>query len=84
MKNPTIDGGDNARVYEFWLICAFTFWWGNDLGDTKKSLRLKRVANVLNLIFIPHLIFTIILFFYLQETNIVLYNFDKNWLYFIE
>ncbi len=84
IKDPTIDGNHMGRDKEFLLICFFTFWWGSDLGDTPKSIRRKRIANVINLFFIPLLVGVIILSVYLTEENVILDSFEKDWFYFLK
>lgn len=84
MKDPTIDGDSGGRDEEFLLICFFTFWWGADLGDTSKSIRRKRIANIINISFIPLLIGVIVLSVYLTEENVMLRGFEKDWFYFLK
>ena len=82
-QNPRTYSQGDSEFYEFILVCIFTLWWGSDLGDTPKSLKLKKGANVLNVIFIPLAVAVIIMFFKLQMVNHHLENATRSFFYFL-
>ncbi|WP_422355080.1 hypothetical protein [Roseivirga pacifica] len=84
LNDPTVDSDHMGRDQEFLLICFFTLWWGSDIGDTPKSVKRKKFANFLNVIFIPLTIGVLVLYFHLQETNYILESLEKDWFYFLK
>jgi hypothetical protein len=83
IKDPTVDGNHMGRDQEFLLICFFTFWWNKEPDDSKTLLKWKHRANIANFIFLALLLFVILLFFYLQEYNLRLDSFKKDWFYLL-
>ncbi|GAB5525936.1 MAG: hypothetical protein Roseis2KO_38080 [Roseivirga sp.] len=65
-KRQGPSGMADFEFLEFLTICVFTFWWNPELKEPLTLMRLKKLSNLFNILFIPLLIFTILFFYRLQ------------------
>lgn len=81
IKDFSRDGSQDVMME--WIHYALTFWWPYLYNEEVGILRLKRIANVLNVLFMVFAPLCLVLFLYLQGANFKYRNVTEDWFFFL-
>jgi len=80
VNDVTLEHSDGFQL----IHIALTFWWSVEQWDNKNIIRMKRVANNINLAQILLLVIIFLMFLFFQDVDWTYRKVEKDLLYFLK